>query len=167
MGLTEKIRSAMDMKHLEGEMPVSYLYTAGNAGERFLRGIKEEGKILGAKCKKCGLIQLPPRIYCEQCFVPINEWVELKSEGRVEAFTTSHFDAEGSRLSEPEILAVVRFEGVEGGIIQRIRETGEQGVSIGMAVKAVLRERKNRVGSILDVAYFVPSDSLQSRKFRG
>jgi len=157
MAFTEKIQSAKDMKHVEGEIPVNFLYTAGAAGERFLREIKENAKILGIRCRKCDMVHVPPKIYCERCFERLGEWVEVASEGQVEAFTTCYFDADGNRLAEPEILAVIRLRGANEGIIHRIRETCDRDVYIGMDVKAVFREKKDRVGSILDIAHFKPS----------
>ena len=157
MGLTERIRSPMDIVHLEGEIPVNYLYTAGVAGERFLREIKENAKILGIKCRRCNTVHIPPKIYCERCFERLDEWVELAGEGQVEAFTACHFDPDGSRLAEPEILAAIRLRGANESIVHRIEEVPAEGVHIGMNVKAVFREKKHRAGSILDIDHFKPS----------
>lgn len=157
MGFTERIRSLRDMKHVEGEIPVNFLYTAGIAGERFLREIKENAKILGIRCRKCGIVHVPPKTYCERCFERLTEWVDVASEGQVEAFTTCCLDPDGNRLVEPEILAVIRLRGANEGVIHRIREIRDRNVFVGMDVKAVFREKKDRVGSILDIAYFKPS----------
>jgi len=154
MGLTEKIRSPRDMIHVEGEIPVNYLYTAGVAGERFLREIKENAKILGTKCRRCNTVHVPPKIYCERCFERLDEWVELPSEGQVEAFTTCHFDPDGSRLAEPEILAAIRLRDADESIVHRIKEVHAEGVYIGMKVKAAFKEKKDRVGSVLDIDHF-------------
>lgn len=156
MGSTERIRSPMDMIHVEGEIPVNYLYTAGVAGERFLREIKENAKILGIKCRRCNTVHVPPKVYCERCFERLDEWVELTGEGQVEAFTTCHFDPDGSRLAEPEILAAIRLRGANESIVHRIKEVHAEGVYIGMKVKAAFKEKKDRVGSILDIDHFKP-----------
>ena len=37
-----------------GDLPVVSRYTAGMAGERFFRAIKDDGKILGSYCENCG-----------------------------------------------------------------------------------------------------------------
>jgi len=142
--------------HVEGEIPVNYLYTAGVAGERFLREIKENAKILGIKCRRCNTVHVPPKIYCERCFARLDEWVELTGEGQVEAFTPCHFDPDGNTLAEPDILAAIRLRGANESIVHRIKETPAEGVYIGMNVKAVFKEKKDRVGSILDIAHFRP-----------
>jgi len=54
---------------VEDKPKARYSYTAGQALSVFLNGLKE-GKILGRKCNKCGRIYVPPRMYCEDCFVP-------------------------------------------------------------------------------------------------
>ena len=156
MSFTQRIQSAEDMKHVKGKMPVNFLYTAGVAGERFLREIKENAKILGVRCRKCDMVHVPPKIYCERCFERLGEWTELASEGQIETFTMCYFDADGNRLAEPEILAVIRLEGANEGIIHRVRKIRDQQVHVGMEVKAVFREKKDRVGSVLDIAYFEP-----------
>ena len=51
--------------------------------EQFLN----EGKIMAGKCKKCGAISLPPRPLCISCFSSEMEWVQLKGEGSLAAFT--------------------------------------------------------------------------------
>jgi len=42
-----------------------------------------EGKVMAAKCKKCGTILLPPRPMCIKCHSNELEWTELAN---VESF---------------------------------------------------------------------------------
>jgi len=156
MSFTERIQSPEDLKHVKGEMPVNFLYTAGIAGERFLREIKENAKILGVRCRKCHIVHVPPKIYCERCFERLGDWTELACEGQIETFTTCYFDADGNRLAEPEIFAVIRLRGANEGIIHKVQEIRDRDVHVGMEVKAVFREKKDRIGSVLDIAYFEP-----------
>src|SRR5258708_5279918 len=51
-----------------------------------LRGLAE-GRIEGRHCPGCGMVWLPPRGYCERCFVATDRWVEVGPEGSLEAFT--------------------------------------------------------------------------------
>jgi len=157
MSFTERIRSPEDVRHVKGEMPINFLYTAGIAGEKFLREIKENAKILGVRCRKCDIVHVPPKIYCERCFERLGDWTELESEGRIETFTTCYFDADGSRLAEPEIMAVIRLRGANEGIIHRVREIRDREIHVGIEVKAVFREKRDRMGSVLDITHFEPS----------
>ena len=44
-----------------GDLPVTSRYTAGLAGERFFRAIKDEGRILGTLCTECDITYVPAR----------------------------------------------------------------------------------------------------------
>lgn len=131
-------------------------YTYGIAGERFFREIKDNARIFGAKCEKCNLIYVPPRIYCERCFEGLKEWCEIKNEGEIYTYTVGWVDLDGSRLEEPVILALVKFDGVYGGLVHRVGEVSAGKVRIGMKVAAVFKEKEVREGSILDIKYFRP-----------
>ena len=51
--------------------------------EQFLN----EEKIMGCRCTKCQALYLPPRPICVKCYRDEMEWVEMKGEGRLAAFT--------------------------------------------------------------------------------
>jgi len=131
-------------------------YTYGIAGERFFREIKDNGKLMGTRCNKCDLTYLPPRIYCERCFSELEDWVEVSSKGSVYTYTLAYVDLDGLRLDEPLILALVKFDGIYGGLVHRLGEVKPEEVGIGMPVEIVLKPKAERVGSILDIKYFKP-----------
>ncbi|MFQ5887022.1 MAG: zinc ribbon domain-containing protein, partial [Anaerolineae bacterium] len=60
MPLIERITKLDQVKAWYGDIPIESRYTAGLAGERFLRALKE-GQIMGVKCPQCEAIYLPPR----------------------------------------------------------------------------------------------------------
>lgn len=131
-------------------------YTYGIAGEKFFREIKDNGRLMGTKCEKCNLVYLPPRIYCERCFSELVEWLRIPKWGVIHTFTISYVDLDGNRLEEPVIIALVRFDGVYGGLVHRLGEIDPERVSIGMPVETVFRPKAKRSGSILDIDYFRP-----------
>jgi uncharacterized OB-fold protein len=45
------------------------------------------GKIMGTKCKKCGLNLYPPRADCPECYSSEMEWVALKAQGKLATYT--------------------------------------------------------------------------------
>jgi len=134
-----------------------YNYDAGYAIGKFLKGLKE-GKILGVKCRKCNRILVPPRAFCELCFVPIDEWVELKDTGTVNTFSISYVSMDVTRLKEPEIPAVIEIDGASPGIgiLHKLGEVDPKDVKIGMRVKAVWKPKEEREGAITDILYFKP-----------
>ncbi len=137
-----------------------YAWDAGYAIGRFLQGLKE-GKILGIRCRKCERILVPPRAFCELCFVPIDDWVELKDTGRVNTFSLSYISWDVKRLETPEIPAVIEIEGASPGIgiLHLLGEVKPEDVKIGMKVKALWKKENDRVGAITDILYFKPSGS--------
>lgn len=152
----DKVTQVAQTKPWHDEIPVYGQYTFGIAGERFFREIKDNGRIMGAKCAKCDLIYVPPRIYCERCFSELTEWLEISTPGVIHTFTASYVDLDGNRLEEPVIVALVKFDGVYGGLVHHLREVEAAEVSIGMPVEMVLKPKAERTGSILDINYFRP-----------
>lgn len=156
MALIERLQKTTDVSHWQGQIPMSYVYTVGRAGEKFFRGIME-GKLFGARCDSCKITYLPPRIYCERCFARLEDhYREVGMKGTVHTFTRCFEAYDGTRKDPPSILAMVRIEGTEGGLVHWLGEVDFERVSIGMAVEAVLKPPHERQGSILDIKYFKP-----------
>ena len=139
-----------------GDIPITSRYTAGIAGEKFFRAIKEEARILGTRCEACGLTYVPATMFCERCFAALDEWVEVKSRGTVFTYTVLHRDLDGNPLDPPAVLAYVKLEGSDGGLVHYLGEIDPEAVHIGMAVEAAFKDAAERKGSILDIAYFRP-----------
>jgi len=151
----EKITNPFSARHWIGDMEADYVYTLGVAGERFFNELKKNGRIMGAKCPKCGIVFVPPRMYCERCFTELEEWVDVGKKGIIYTFTIATIDVDGKKLEKPVIYALIKFDGVHGGIIHKIGEADT--VSIGMKVEAVLKPIKERKASINDIKYFKPA----------
>lgn len=49
----------------------------------------KEGKIMGLKCKDCGVIEFPPVPICNSCSCTDMEWVEMSGEGELLTFCFS------------------------------------------------------------------------------
>ncbi|MGC8875191.1 MAG: Zn-ribbon domain-containing OB-fold protein, partial [Chloroflexia bacterium] len=115
---------------------------------------QEHARLVGTHCPECGWTYMPPRIYCERCFRELTEWVEVPPSGTIYAYTVVHLDLQEQPLEKPEVLAFVRLEGCDGGLIHRVlAEPGQ--LYIGMPVEVVFREE--REGSILDIVGFRPA----------
>lgn len=156
MSLIERITNFGDAKVWYGNMPLESLYTVGVAGEKFFRAIKDQGVIMGSVCPACGLTYVPPMLYCEQCFAELEEWVQVGTRGTVYTYTVLGVSLEDKPLEEPEVLALIKMEGVHGGLVHKLGEVKPEEVGIGMPVEAVFKSRKEREGSILDIKYFKP-----------
>lgn len=157
MSLIERIAKVEDAKVWYDNMPLESVYTVGIAGEKFFRAIKDRGMIMGAVCPACNVTYLPPAMYCERCFAELEEWVELGTEGTVHTYTAVEVSLENKPLEEPQVLALIKWDGVHGGLVHRLGEVEPGEVRIGMTVRAVFKPRREREGSILDIEYFKPA----------
>jgi hypothetical protein len=95
-------------------------------------------------------------MFCERCFSELEEWVEVPSRGEVFTYTILHRDLEEKPLEPPVVLAYVKLEGADGGLVHYLGEIEPEQVYIGLEVEAVFRDVDEREGSILDVEYFRP-----------
>ena len=140
-----------------------YHWDAGAAMSRYLDGFRE-GKIWGVRCPECRRTMVPPRGFCELCFRPIDQWVELQDTGRINTFSISYVNWDASRRRTPEIPAVIEIDGASPGmsILHKMGEAGDtleeiQGrLRLGTPVQAVWKPRESREGSITDIEYFRP-----------
>lgn len=138
---------------------LKYGWDAGAAISVFLEGLKE-GKILGRRCNRCMRILVPPRSFCEKCFRPTDEWVELKDTGKINTYSVSYVNKDASRRDTPLVVAVIEIDGASPGmgILHIVGEVEPSRVHVGMRVKAVWKPKEQRVGAITDIEYFKPME---------
>ena len=106
---------------MSGAVPISHRYTLGVAGERFFKALRDQQQILASPCPKCNDRLLPPKIYCERCFEETSdEWIALEGPGYIRSFTVLYRSLEEEPLDVAEIVALISWNGVRGGIIHRI-----------------------------------------------
>jgi uncharacterized OB-fold protein len=134
-----------------------YSWAAGVAISHFLDELKQ-GRIVARKCYNCNRILVPPRMYCEQCFRPTDEWVQIQDTGTVNTFSISSVGTDARRLKTPVLVAVVDLDGASPGmgILHNLGEVEPSRISVGMKVKAVWKNPNQREGSITDIRYFKP-----------
>jgi uncharacterized protein len=130
-------------------IPLRYEYTAGTAGEAFLRGLKE-GRIVASKCGTCGEVRLPPRAYCLDCLGRTRVDVELYHSGRIAALSTARLAEDRPRAT----FGFVTFAGATGGLVHRILHEGRRDPRVGDPVRPFFAPAEKRRGSILDLEGF-------------
>lgn len=142
-----------------------YLMSAGEAYSRFFDGLRE-GRILGTYCENCGMVFVPPKIYCPYCFKPLGRWVEISDHGEIVTAVVSYYSATMERLEKPEIIGVIRLD-VPGmsftsyrfpGLLHRICGVSVEDVVsrrvFGARVRARWKKAEERVGDINDIECF-------------
>ena len=158
MTFLDRTTDVRRLRHWEGNLEADYIYTSGIAGERFFVALRDEGRILAARCTACELDYLPPKLFCERCFAELREFVDVPSEGRVAAVTVAHLDRRGATLDRPEVWAFVTFPRIHGGLFHRLLvPPGE--ARAGTRVRAKLRSPDSRQGTIQDIEGFETSRS--------
>lgn len=160
MTFSEKFQKTTEMKHWPGNMEVDhFFYTAGVAGEIFFTALRDKGAILGARCKRCGVLYVPPRIYCEKCFgeLRVDAYIDVGLRGQVRSFTVARLGKDGQELTKPEIFAIIDFGPKTTGFLHKLGEITPGAVRVGLEVKAVLKPKAERVGHITDIEYFRPA----------
>lgn len=94
-------------------------------------------------------------MFCEDCFAELTEYVDVPKAGRVAAVTVAHVDRTGAKLSHPQVWAFVTFEGIKGGFVHRLLVAPKQ-ARAGLAVRAKIKPRDGRRGTIADIEGFEP-----------
>ena len=156
MASLDPITSVRELGTWQGEIPLYQVYSAGLAGERFLREIMEKGRILGSRCQPCAYTYVPARSYCERCFAPLDEWVEVGPQGTLRARTVAHLDARGRRLDPPAVIGLIQLDGADGLLVHYLRGVRPGEAKEGLRLRAVFKPRARRLGSILDIQGFRP-----------
>jgi uncharacterized protein len=134
-----------------------YAWDTGAAIGSYLASLKK-GVILGSRCTQCQKTVVPPRVVCEWCFRPMDDYVPLQDTGTVNTFSICYVTWDVQRIIEPEIPAVIEIDGASPGhgIMHKLGEVDPQKITVGMRVKAVWLPPDERQGAITDIAYFKP-----------
>lgn len=152
----DRITNPLRTRHWLGHMEPDYAYTLGMAGERFFREMKENARIMGTRCKRCGRVYLPPKIYCEECFEKLEEWIDVGTRGTIHTYTVVHLDEHGKKLEKSAVYALIKFKGTFGGLIHKIGEIEPKNVKIDAQIEAIFKPATEREGTINDIKYFRP-----------
>ncbi|MDA4135873.1 MAG: cobalt transporter ApaG [Thaumarchaeota archaeon] len=148
MPMTERLDDVTEVRQWVDSIPFHYEYTAGVAGEKFLRGLID-GKILAAYCPNCKEAALPARMYCVDCYGETTKLIRVDQVGVVKAITRT-----GGGAGERVAFAFIEFPEVKGGIVHRLIGSARA----GSRVKAKFRPKLERTGAISDVLGFERTD---------
>lgn len=109
------------------------------------RAIPQKYRLVGIRCKNCGIINFPPRKICKKCRKPTDfEEVKLRGRGKVYAYTVIGHGATVFEHTEEGIIggafpiAIIELEeGVR--VLGQITDCDPSEIKIGTKVEAVLR----------------------------
>ena len=140
-----------------GHWEFSYEYSAGILGSEFFRRLRDEKRISGLLCPGCERVLLPPRGFCDRCFVETPDWVDVGMSGVIEAFTINS-DAFQGLPEPPYAIAYVILEGASTAMVNFVKDVdlsdisrGAELLAIGNRVQVVWEDRRH--GRITDFHY--------------
>jgi hypothetical protein len=135
-----------------------YAYSAGRCMSRFLTALREEGKILAARCAACATVLVPPRVVCGNCFAEIREVVEVGPQGTLRTFSVINFPFidpfTGHERPVPYGYGIIQLDGCSNRLPHFLDETDLRRLRIGLRVEAVFKPQNERGGAMTDIAHF-------------
>ena len=128
---------------LEDTWDLVHRHALGRAGEAFVAALGD-GRLLAARCPGCGRVLLPPRSFCERCFVA-TELVDFPARaGKLLTFTIVRHGFEGSP-EVPYAIGYARLDGADsalGALVEGFDPGAEDGgLQVGMPVELRIGER--------------------------
>lgn len=139
-----------------GEMFQPYDWSVGKFGSKFLHELRENKKLFGSKCPKCGRVFIPPRKVCGQCYVAMDEFVPVSDEGEVYVCAIIQFGfvdpGTGKQRPVPYGYAFIKLDGADTCLTHFVDSVDPEKFKVGARVKAVFEEK--RKGSLMDIRHF-------------
>lgn len=138
----------------KGQIAMPYAWSVGEVGSRFLLGLRDEKRIFGNRCDRCGVVYVPPRKNCGVCFhdLPDDGWREVGPEGIVTSWTIVCVDSPLAPAKAPFAYVIVKLDGADVGFVHLVRDDLEK---LAVGVRVAARFREAREGNILDIDSFV------------
>jgi len=144
-----------------GRQGITYHYAAGRALSYFYQKLRDERRIFGNRCPKCGNVFVPPIDFCRTCFVEVpNSWVAVSDKGELWSYSVILKTFVGYMRKPPWIYAQIKLDGADDYFYHIVLGANLDKVEIGMRVEAVWAEERGRVSDTGDIfgeiAYFRP-----------
>jgi uncharacterized OB-fold protein len=117
-------------------------------------------KLMGSKCRKCGILYVPVRKLCPKCDISDMEWVEMSGEGELAAFTsitvgTPYFIEKGYDRNKPYCFSIIKLK--EGPRVSAqlvgVDESKPDTIKIGMPVKVKFLETEIKGETKTDLGF--------------
>jgi hypothetical protein len=102
----------------------------------------EQGKVMGTRCKGCGLQFFPPRADCYQCLTSDMEWFEITGAGKLLSYSKLQYGPVGFEGDLPYCIALLDYGDYK--VFGRISgDLPEDQIEIGMDMKTVVNTLPN------------------------
>jgi uncharacterized OB-fold protein len=141
---------------LEGDITIPYKRTTGAAVGRFLAELKENARLVGARCDGCGKVYAPPVDVCGECYKPLTDWVPLSGAGTVIAITHVARSMPWSPVAAPYSLGLVRLDGADTCLLHLVGPNLKAGDRVAAVFKI------ERSGTLLDIERFASAETVSA-----
>ncbi len=102
----------------------------------------EQGKVMGTKCRDCGMKFFPPRADCFKCLTSNMDWFEVSEPGKLISFSKLQYGPVGFENDLPYTIAVLDFG--EYKVFGRVSDkVPEDDLQVGMDMKVAVNELPN------------------------
>lgn len=139
---------------LSTRIVLPFSYSAGRTASRFFIELRDNKKIMGTKCPKCGRVLMPPRRYCGKCLAETDEWVEVGDKGILVAYTVNYRSSPSLPKKPPLAYGIIKLDGADTNFVHILGGVDLDKIKPGMRVQAVFKDE--REGNILDIDHFKP-----------
>ena len=102
----------------------------------------KDNKVMGTRCKDCGLSFFPPRADCHQCLTSNMEWFEVSGKGKLVSFSKLQYAPIGFENDVPYCIALLDYGDYK--VFGRITgELKDEEIQVGMEMQTVVNELPN------------------------
>jgi len=142
--------------HSRTDVEQIFQYSAGRYLSRFLIEMRDNARIMGVKCPKCGTVYAPPKEVCDPCYVEMTEPVEVGPQGTIRNFTilrAAFVDPEtGEQRPVPYAFGNVQLDGA-GSLIQNYL-VADDDAKIKVGARVEIEFHDERTGNMRDIKCF-------------
>ena len=116
-------------------------FTAITKTNDFIDYLKDN-KVMGTRCKDCGLSFFPPRTDCHQCLASNMEWFEVSGKGKLVSYSKLQYAPIGFEDDVPYCIALLDYGDYK--VFGRIAaDLTDDEIQIGMEMQTVVNELPN------------------------
>lgn len=138
-------------------LELNYEHSYGPYYGRLFDEIATGRRIQGVRCPSCENVLVPPREYCDICFVRTAEWVDVADTGVLQAYSVIHLEFVGQLREPPYIYAEIILDGSATRLIHVIggiaADDAPAQLEPGARVRAVWSDEEPR-GTLEDILHF-------------
>jgi len=102
----------------------------------------ENNKVMGTRCKDCGLFFFPPRADCHQCLASNMEWFAVNGRGKLVTYSKLQYAPIGFEGDVPYCIALLDYGDYK--VFGRISsDVPEDEIRVGMDMQTVANKLPN------------------------